>query len=179
MNDPHRLSAIDLSPRLDAGAAASDPLLAALGRVRPIERVGKVAEAYGTLIRATGLRAAIGELCELRNPPDVGDPAFRLFAEVVGVSRQHAVLTPLGALDGVSPLTEVYATGRQASVRAGDALLGRVLDAHGEPMDNKGPLAVPGGAPLVEMPIYAASPNPLDRNLIDRAFPTGVRAIDT
>ncbi len=181
MSDPKALSAIDLSPRLQAAGAAAtqDPLLAALGRVRSIERVGKVVEAYGTLIRATGLRAAIGELCELRNPPEGGDPNFRLLAEVVGVSRQHAVLTPLGALDGVSPLTEVYATGRQASVRAGDALLGRILDAHGEPIDGKGPLAVPGGPPLIDMPIYAASPNPLDRSLIDQPFATGVRAIDT
>lgn len=162
-----------------AAAPAADPLLSALGKVRQIERVGKVVEAYGTLIRATGLKAAIGELCELRNPPDGGDPDFRLLAEVVGVSRQHAVLTPLGALDGVSPATEVYATGRQAWVRAGDGLLGRILDAHGEPIDGKGPVAVPGGAPVSDVPIYAASPNPLSRSLIERPFVTGVRAIDT
>lgn len=168
-----------LEPEAQGAAAPADPLLSALGKVRQIERVGKVVEAYGTLIRATGLKAAIGELCELRNPPDGGDPDFRLLAEVVGVSRQHAVLTPLGALDGVSPATEVYATGRQAWVRAGDGLLGRILDAHGEPIDGKGPVAVPGGAPVHDVPIYAASPNPLSRSLIERPFATGVRAIDT
>jgi len=163
-----------------APAPAPDPLLAALGKVGQIERVGKVVEAYGTLIRATGLRAAIGELCELRNPPEAGgDPGFRLQAEVVGVSRQHAVLTPLGPLDGVSPTTQVYATGRQASVRAGKRLLGRILDAHGEPIDGRGPIAVPGGPPVVDVPIYAASPNPLSRTVIDQPFATGVRAIDT
>lgn len=179
MTGPKPLASIDLAPALASAAQAPDPLLSALGRVRNIERVGKVVEAYGTLIRATGLKAAIGELCELRNPPDGGDPDFRLAAEVVGVSRQHAVLTPLGALDGVSPSTEVYATGRQASVRAGDGLLGRILDAHGEPIDGKGPIAVPGGPGAVEVPIYAASPNPLSRKLIERPFATGVRAIDT
>ena len=179
-NEPAPLQRIDLPPELGIPAPqAPDPLLAALGRVRQIERVGKVVEAYGTLIRATGLKAAIGELCELRNPPDGPDPNFRLFAEVVGVSRQHAVLTPLGALDGVSPATEVFATGRQASVRAGDGLLGRILDAHGEPIDGKGPVAVPGGPSVVDVPIYAASPNPLARTLIDQPFATGVRAIDT
>ena len=84
-----------------------DPLLHALARVQSIERVGRVAEAYGTLIRATGLKAAIGELCELRNPRGEGDASFRLAAEVVGVSKQHTLLTPLGALDGVSATTEV------------------------------------------------------------------------
>ncbi|MDN5780808.1 MAG: FliI/YscN family ATPase [Luteimonas sp.] len=150
-----------------------DPLLGALAKVQSIERVGRVAEAHGTLIRATGLKAAIGELCELRNPRGEGDPDFHLAAEVVGVSKQMTLLTPLGALDGVSATTAVYATGRQAAVRAGDGLLGRILDAHGEPIDDKGPIG-----DTVEAPIYAASPNPLTRRLIERPFSTGVRAID-
>jgi type III secretion protein N (ATPase) len=150
-----------------------DPLLGALAKVQSIERVGRVAEAHGTLIRATGLKAAIGELCELRNPHGDGDPHFRLAAEVVGVSKQMTLLTPLGALDGVSATTAVYATGRQAAVRAGNGLLGRILDAHGEPIDDRGPIG-----DTVEAPIYAASPNPLTRRLIERPFSTGVRAID-
>jgi type III secretion protein N (ATPase) len=164
---------MNLSPAMPQAAAAADPLLGALARVQSIERVGRVAEAHGTLIRATGLKAAIGELCELRNPDGEGDPGFRLSAEVVGVSKQMTLLTPLGALDGVSATTVVHATGRQAAVRAGDGLLGRILDAHGEPIDGKGPIG-----PSVEAPIYAASPNPLSRSLIDRPFSTGVRAID-
>ncbi len=156
-------------------AQAGDPLLGALSAVKTVQRVGKVADAYGTLIRATGLRAAIGELCHLRNPAGEGDPAFSLAAEVVGVSRQHTLLTPLGALDGISATTEVYATGRQAALKAGAGLLGRVLDAHGEPIDGRGPVR----GPTVDAPIYAASPNPLTRNLIERPFSTGVRAIDT
>ena len=154
-------------------APANDPLLSALSSVTSVQRVGKVADAYGTMIRATGLKASIGELCHLRHPRGMGDPDFSLAAEVVGVSRQHTLLTPLGALDGISATTEVYASGRQAAVRAGDGLLGRVLDAHGEPIDGKGPLG-----PTVEAPIYAASPNPLTRSLIERPFATGVRAID-
>lgn len=173
------LPSIDLPPEPAVSGPAQDPLLSALGKVRRIERVGRVAEAYGTLIKATGLKAAIGELCQLRNPAGIGDAGFRLYAEVVGVSRQQALLTPLGALDGVSPDTQVYATGRQASVRAGVGLLGRILDAHGEPLDDLGPISAAAGAPVADVPIYAASPNPLKRNLIERPFPTGVRAIDT
>src|SRR5690606_34200806 len=150
-----------------------DPLLGALAKVQSIERVGRVAEAHGTLIRATGLKAAIGELCVLRNPPGEGDPNFRLSAEVVGVSKQMTLLTPLGALDGISATTAVHATGRQAAVRAGDGLLGRILDAHGEPIDGKGPIG-----DSVEAPIYTASPHPLDRKLLDRPLSTGLRALD-
>lgn len=160
------------TPVLPTTPLGDDPLLSALARVQAVERVGRVAEAYGTLIRATGLKAAIGELCELRNPRGEGD--FRLSAEVVGVSRQHTLLTPLGALDGISAETEVLATGRQAAVRAGDGMLGRVVDAHGEPIDERGPLGA-----TVDAPIYAASPNPLRRQLIERPLATGVRAMDT
>ncbi|GHD73482.1 EscN/YscN/HrcN family type III secretion system ATPase [Luteimonas padinae] len=167
------MSATSPAPFADA-AAGPDPLLHALARVQSIERVGRVAEAYGTLIRATGLKASIGELCELRNPRGEGDPTFRLAAEVVGVSKQLTLLTPLGALDGVSATTEVYASGRQAAVRVGPGLLGRILDAHGEPIDDLGPVGA-----TVDAPIYAASPNPLARSLIERPFSTGVRAIDT
>ena len=166
---------MNATPSLPEFAAGGhDPLLHALSKVQSIERVGRVAEAYGTLIRATGLKASIGELCELRNPRGEGDPNFRLAAEVVGVAKQLTLLTPLGALDGVSATTEVYATGRQASVRVGEGLLGRILDAHGEPIDDLGPIGN-----TVDAPIYAASPNPLARNLIERPFSTGVRAIDT
>lgn len=167
------MSATSPAPFADA-AGGPDPLLHALAKVQSIERVGRVAEAYGTLIRATGLKASIGELCELRNPRGEGDPTFRLAAEVVGVSKQLTLLTPLGALDGVSATTEVYASGRQAAVRVGPGLLGRILDAHGEPIDDLGPVGA-----TVDAPIYAASPNPLARNLIERPFSTGVRAIDT
>jgi len=98
-----------------------DPLIAALARVPKVVRVGKVAEAYGTMIRATGLKAMIGELCELRSPRD---RQFRLAAEVVGVSRQYTLLTPLGPLDGVAHDTEVVATGRQAWCAAATACSG-------------------------------------------------------
>ncbi|WP_101926140.1 MULTISPECIES: FliI/YscN family ATPase [Luteimonas] len=161
-------------PRPEGQVAAPDPLLHALGQVQAIERVGRVSEAYGTLIKATGLRASIGELCHLRNPDGVGGAGFELAAEGGGVSRQHTLLTPLGALDGIAATTEVYATGRQASVQVGDGLLGRILDAHGVPIDDKGAVGV-----TVDAPIYAASPNPLSRTLIDTPFSTGVRAIDT
>ena len=170
MNPPLATSPLD-AVRVDAVA---DPLLHALGQVQAIERVGRVSEAYGTLIKATGLRAAIGELCHLRNPGETGPDRFELAAEVVGVARQHTLLTPLGPLDGIAATTEVYATGKQASVAVGDGVLGRILDAHGAPIDNRGPLGQ-----TVDAPIYAASPNPLERTLIERPFATGVRAIDT
>ena len=155
------------------GAEIDNALFGALARVQSVERVGRVAEAYGTLIRATGLKASIGELCYLRNPRGLGDQNFKLAAEVVGVSKQLTLLTPLGPLDGISVTTEVQATGKQAGVRVGPGLLGRVLDAHGDAIDDKGPVET-----YAEVPIYAPSPNPLTRSLIETPLSTGVRSLD-
>ena len=143
--------------------------LARVGRVDTVQRVGHVARAFGTLIRVTGIRARIGELCELRNPDD----DFRLIGEVVGIAGGETLLTPLGSLDGLSAAAEVTATGHRASVAVGEQLKGRVLDAHGVTMDDGPPLSLPQRAP-----VYADAPNPLSRQRINKTFDTGVRAID-
>jgi ATP synthase in type III secretion protein N len=152
-------------------STAIPPHLAqALSKVRSVERVGRVADAYGTLIRATGLQASIGEMCELATP----DQSFSLMAEVVGVSRQQTLLTPLGSLQGISSATEVRASGRQAQVAVGDELLGRVLGPLGQAIDDGPALSLSKTQPL-----YADSPNPLKRTLISQPLVTGVRAIDS
>jgi type III secretion protein N (ATPase) len=152
-----------------ASLGNGDPLLAALRSVDPLKHVGRVAEAYGTLIRATGVNARIGEVCELRDPAS----GQHLMAEVVGIGRGMTLLTPLGTLDGLSAATEVVAKGRQATVGAGPNLLGRALDALGNVID--------GGAEptdLVRVPVYRDAPNALTRAPIRRAFQTGVRSVD-
>jgi type III secretion protein N (ATPase) len=147
-----------------------DRLLAALRSVETLKRVGRVAEARGTLIRATGVNARIGEVCELR------DPGSRqvLTAEVVGIERGMALLTPLGTLDGLSADTEVVSKGFQATVGAGDGLLGRTLDALGNVVDGQ-----PAPANLIPVPVYRDAPNAMTRIPIRQPFHTGVRAIDT
>jgi type III secretion protein N (ATPase) len=151
--------------RLEEG----DPLLAGLRSVDPLRRVGRVAEAYGTLIRATGVGASIGEVCELRNPLS----GQKLMAEVVGIGRGLTLLTPLGSLTGLSAATEVVSRGQQATIGAGSGLLGRVLNALGEVIDG-GP--APEG--LTQVPIHRDAPNALSREPIAKAFSSGVRAID-
>ncbi|MGY6555256.1 MAG: FliI/YscN family ATPase [Wenzhouxiangella sp.] len=155
-------------------AARSEPtagaqLLPAIKRLDVFERHGRVAEALGTLIRVTGLRARIGETCYLQNRHS----GHKLEAEVVGVSGQEILLTPLGSLHGVSTGTLVMGTGTVARVAVGEDLLGRVLDARGEPIDGRGPLPSSDS-----VPIYRKAPNAFERPLIDKILPTGVRCID-
>jgi ATP synthase in type III secretion protein N len=141
----------------------------ALTRVSSIERIGRVAEAFGTLIRATGLQASIGELCELRS----SDRTFSLLAEVVGVQRGQTLLTPLGSLQGISSATEVRAQGGQATIAVGPELLGRIIGPMGQAIDDGPPLHL-----TYQQALYASSPNPLKRTMITQPLVTGVRAID-
>ena len=83
-------------------------------------------------------------------------------------------LTPLGTLEGLSADTEVVSKGFQATVGAGDALLGRTLDALGNVVDGH-----PAPVDLARVPVYRDAPNAMTRIPIRQPFHTGVRALDT
>jgi type III secretion protein N (ATPase) len=157
----------------DATAAGEAPaeLLARLFHAPPVERRGRVVAALGTSIRVTGLDARIGQACRVRDPVT----GRELDAEIVGLAGGEALLTPLGDLRGLAAGAEVEAQEGAPGVRFGEALLGRVLDGLGRPIDGRGPLA----EGLAETPLYARCPDPMARRPIDRPLATGVRAIDT
>jgi flagellum-specific ATP synthase len=100
-----------------------------------------------------------------------GGPA--LLAEAVGMKPGRVVLMPYGELRGIAIGNDVCATGRQAGVAVGSALLGRVIDAFGQPLDG-------GPVPRTSaMRTLTAEPiNPLTRPRIKQLLDTGVRAID-
>jgi ATP synthase in type III secretion protein N len=133
-------------------------------------RTGKVFEVVGTLLRASGLDAKVGELCELQ------DARGRLVqrAEVVGFSRNGAILSPFGSITGVGETTRVLGTGQPLSVKVGPHLLGRVISGLGDPIDGKGPLVA-----VEERPVSASPPDPMKRAMIELPLPTGVKIIDS
>jgi type III secretion protein N (ATPase) len=92
---------------------------------------------------------------------------------VVGLREDRAVLLPLGDPAGVGLDGEVLPTGRPLAVRAGEALLGRVLDGLGRPLDG-----APLPAGLDEWPVDRPAPNPLSRPRVAAPLALGVRAID-
>jgi type III secretion protein N (ATPase) len=147
----------------------ADALDEALLDVAPTESRGRVLEAVGTLVKATGVQARIGDLCELR----ASDGSWRRYAEVIGVQRHATLLMPFGEIDGISVQTEVVHCGTRPTIRVGESLLGRVVDGFGQPIDGLGPLK-----DAQDFPIHNRPPNPLDRKRIQRSLQTGVRAID-
>jgi len=135
-----------------------------------VKRCGKVTEVVGTLIRVSGLEARLGELCKLL---DKDDQVMQL-AEVIGFSGGRTILSPFGSILGVAAgQTQVLGSGQVLSVPVGDALLGRVIDSLGHPIDGKGAIACDE-----QRPVFAMPPNPMMRALIDRPLPTGVKIID-
>ncbi|MED5622308.1 FliI/YscN family ATPase [Ideonella sp. BN130291] len=140
----------------------------AIARATPVGMRGRVSQAVGMLVHATGIQAHVGELCELATP---GEPP--LLAEVVGFQQNTAILTPLGPTTGISALTEVLPSGRGHVCPVGPGLRGRVLNAMGEPIDGRGELQVQAWLPAQREPV-----DPLARRLIERPLATGIRAID-
>jgi FliI/YscN family ATPase len=121
------------------------------------------------VIEATGLDVGVGELCRVTSLTDDRS----VLAEVVGFHDDHVILMPLGELDGLHAGSFVQPLGRSFGVDVGPALLGRVLNGLGHPIDEKGPIEFTERVPLTAEP-----PNPLERRMITEPMETGVRAID-
>ncbi|HSD37139.1 MAG TPA: FliI/YscN family ATPase [Rhodocyclaceae bacterium] len=148
-----------------------DEALAALaGDVSRPEMRGRVLEAVGTLIKAIGVSARVGDVCELVNP----GRTWRMAAEVVGVMREVVLLAPYGELTGISTQTQIIHRGEQPRVRVGPQLPGRILDGFGELLD--GGQALP--ADCLAYPVQAHAPKALGRPQVTELLQTGVRAID-
>ncbi|HYH02617.1 MAG TPA: FliI/YscN family ATPase, partial [Bacillota bacterium] len=79
----------------------------------------------------------------------------------------------LGDMTGISPGSEIVATGEKLQVEVGPGLLGRVLDGLGNPLDDRGPLLSGNFSPLSAPP-----PNPLTRRRIETPLALGVKVID-
>ena len=139
----------------------------ALRDVVLFEKGGRVTSGAGPLIRAKG-SFAIGEICAITRTGQSD-----LLAEVVGFQGSEAVLTPFGVLDGISHHSRISSSSTEFEIPVGDSLIGRIIDATGNPMDGQGPIDTstwyPGNSP---------PPNPMTRPIIHKPFPTGVRALD-
>ncbi|MGI4848749.1 MAG: FliI/YscN family ATPase [Janthinobacterium lividum] len=141
----------------------------------PYRRIGWVRRVQGLAIEAEGPDVPIGAMCRIMartGQPD--DPG--ILAEVVAIRPGHVTLMCHGAHEGVGAGCEVLALHEHesgAGIAVGEALLGRVIDCFGQPLDGR---PLPPGLP--RRSLRAAPGNPLLRPLIDTVLETGVRCID-
>ena len=135
----------------------------------PIKCVGHVNRVQGLLLESLGPQAIIGEICRIDAPK--GNGVIR--AEVVGLRGDIVQLMAVDDTAGIEAGARVVATGERLMVPVSDKLLGRTLDAMGQPLDGKGDIES-----SVFYPAMADPPDPLKRRRIRERITTGVRAID-
>ncbi len=132
---------------------------------------GRVEQVVGLVIESSGPMASVGEACWIT---PVDGQAQPVLAEAVGFRQNRVLLMPLGEMRGLGPGSEVLRTGAPFKIAVGPGLLGRVVDAMGEPIDGKGPLERTND----RYPIHREPPPALERRRIKSPVATGVRAID-
>ncbi len=99
-----------------------------------IRRYGRVSQVIGLVIEGTGPAAAVGEMCLI----DAAGKRPAVPAEVVGFRENKILLMPLAEMRGVEPGRRIASLGVPAMARVGKNLLGRVVDAMGLRLTEKG-----------------------------------------
>jgi flagellum-specific ATP synthase len=160
----------------------------------PFETRGRLTRAAGLVMEAVGLKLPVGAQVLV-----VQGDSLKLDAEVVGFSGERLFLMPTSEPQGLRPGAMVVAQEPKATrprldrvnhpwrrtedrtrrLPVGDALLGRVLDPNGEPIDRRGPLARAAGESLAYLPLTRRPINAMEREPIRTPLDVGVRAINS
>jgi len=160
-----------------------------LAIAEPMQVSGRVTRVAGLVMEAVGLKLPVGSACTVPLPN-----GSQLEAEVVGFAGDHIFLMPQSDVEGLVPGARVFPveviptlprpgqvnhprrrpSDRTRHLPVGDALLGRVLDSSGRPLDNLGPLQT-----SVTAPLNTRAANPLARAPITDILDVGVRAINS
>lgn len=142
--------------------------IATVNQVSNYELRGMVTDMTGLIIEGTGPAVPIGSNVTIKSGLQ------QISAQVVGFRSDKVLLMPFGDVQGVAPGSTITAVEGNANVYASEALLGRVIDALGQPIDGK-----PLPAMDVVVPLYRDPPNPVTRRRITDCFDLGVRAMNS
>jgi flagellum-specific ATP synthase len=130
---------------------------------------GRVTQVIGLVVEGYVPNARMGATCEIERkdmPP--------LEAEIVGFRGDVALMMPMGDLHGIEQGCPISSKYQSAQVGVGQAMLGRVLDGMGRPLDD-----LPFPKIDAQMPLNSEPINPMQRQIIDTPMWLGIRAIDT
>ena len=132
------------------------------------QRSGTLVRLVGLTLETRGIMAPLGACCEV-----LGRHGHRVEAEVVGFNDKTLFLMPFSEPTGVGPGDVVRVVSHSSNVKLGSALLGRVIDGRGEPLD---------GLPAPEchdtLSLLGRPLNPMERGPIDKVLDVGVKAIN-
>jgi flagellum-specific ATP synthase len=139
-----------------------------LERGQPWRWGGQVLESLGQTIESAGPLASVGECCEIQ------DQYGRMhLAEVIGFRGSNVLSMPVESTEGIRYGNRVQALGMVPEIQVGPALIGRVLNALGEPIDDGPPMNV-----SLALPLEGVVRRPMDRVPIKTPLGTGIRVLD-
>ena len=132
-----------------------------------LEEVGTVLQIGDGIARVFGLtKVQAGELIEFDN---------KVQAVVLNLEENNVGAVLLGDAEGIREGDTVKRTGKIASLKVGEKLVGRVVDTLGNPIDGKGPI----GGELYDMPLERKAPGVIFRQPVHEPLQTGIKAIDS
>jgi len=146
-----------------------DPFLQCIDQIPTVQIRGRVNQVIGMVVEGNGPAIPVGSVCNI----GTFKGTTSVPAEVVGFRKDRVLLMPLGEMRGVEPGSMITLVNQKTVVPVGASLLGRVIDGHGNPMDDKGPLVF-----TEQYPLYADPLNPMQRERITEPVDVGVRAIN-
>ncbi|NQU75227.1 MAG: FliI/YscN family ATPase [Planctomycetes bacterium] len=133
----------------------------------PMGVQGRVAAVRGLTVSVSDFAVPVGAGCRIcRNGQAVQ-------ARVVGFVDGKALVMPLGTTAGIAHGDKVVCTTGQQTIGVGRCMLGRVLNAFGQPIDGLGPMAFESRRPIYPDPL-----DPMKRERISEPIGTGIQAID-
>jgi flagellum-specific ATP synthase len=141
-----------------------------ISSTRTCDKVGMVRKVTGLIIESEGPETSVGQVCTITSERS----AENIEAQVVGFRENVVLLMALNSVHLIHPGCRVVSQKNSNLVPCGSALLGRIIDGMGRPIDGKGPLNC-----SMRNGFFAEPPNPLDRSMISEPFSTGIKALDT
>ncbi len=146
----------------------TDSLSSLLPQIMPVEMVGSVVHTDGLATSVAGFPAPVGALVEIER-----QSGGILRGEVIGFRDDTTIIYPFGPMAGVRRGNRVRLVSTARGIRVGDALLGRVINAHAKPLDH---LPEPGLTTRVRLD--RSPPSAVERPRIHVPLTTGIRVID-
>ena len=150
----------------------AEELIGQIPHIPTFKKFGKVKRVVGLMIESQGPESSVGEVCHIhiysRGKHKV------ILAEVVGFNDDLVILMPYTNMQDISPGSLVEATAKPLEIKIGPALIGKVIDSLGHPLDGS---QLPTG--LSTAYTEQEPPNPLSRPPIDEKMEVGVKAIDS
>lgn len=139
-----------------------------LNGINPFALTGSVVQTVGQTVIAEGFPVPVGAVAQIERPG-----AEPVSVQTIGFRGNQTILSPYDSLTGIRNGSRIRLVCSQPKLKIGDALLGRVVDALGNPVDDGPNMVLPQRVPFIN-----AAPSPHKRPRIEQVLSTGIRAID-